>query len=327
MIFYFTIIAPLTFFLFRLITLSFSQSLFLLFILYCIIFLLRKLDRTDFFKEYTASALELKLTQEILYRTLLVEEFLLAHPFSGWFVLLFLTYLWIHFLILSQDVYNFFYWFFLLVYWYTLSYCRLRIVFLNDYSLNLYRGRSSFDWMDVLSAMATSLQLQVPIQNKIEKPSHSFSIIIPKRNMRGVSSKIVENPEVQRLAGTAATAAIAGAAAITAGVGSEVLDSGRQILATPEKNKVLALEKEVVLQEKYFDESCSEMNALPPHPTNEIAREIRSKCEERVAKAIVAKRDVSDQLAAARKALEESYPQASALTGDSLVEKVTNLFV
>jgi hypothetical protein len=304
MIFYFTIIAPFSFFLFRIFNFTLYQSLFLLFILYFIIYLLRKLDRTDFFKEYTCSLLELKFTQEILYRTLLLEDYLLAHPFSGWLVSLLLSYVWVNFLIINQDPSSLFYWFFLFMYWYALSYCRFRFAFLNDFNLNLYAGRSSFDWQDVIREIGNSLQFS--LNNRVQKSKHSFGNIIPKRNMHKAAGKVWENPEVQK---AAVTAASGGAVAIGVALVPVFQVAGEAIqynVSTPEKRNVLDAEKELSSATKTLENCVSKMNLLPQKPLDETALQTRKYCEANTAKAILAQDKALETLETNKTILAES---------------------
>lgn len=131
------------------------------------------------------------------------------------------------------------------------SYLRLRFKILNDYNLDLYKGRPAFSWSDVVVEMTRFTGL--PLQNRlVSKCNKTFYNIIPKRDMRTVAEKVIENPEAKKMIITT------GAAALAAGIAA-----ASDLFLTPEARALKKMEQLVKKAEEEQEKALRQLERFP----------------------------------------------------------------
>ncbi|GJP47537.1 hypothetical protein CLOM_g6719 [Closterium sp. NIES-68] len=151
----------------------------------------------------------------------------------------------------SPDPQQGIYWAVLTLHFYMILYFRLRWRILNDYQLDLYKGRPGFTWTDVILELTRFSGL--PIENKVQsKCNQTFYNIIPKRGMRKVAEKAMESPEVQKVVITSGVAAVAAGVAATS-----------DLLSTPEKRAIKEKEKILKSAEEEQQKASDQLEKFP----------------------------------------------------------------
>ena len=263
---------------------------------------LRYLEKEGHLNRYTTFLYNFYPLQIFIYNLLRLEEFLRENAVLGFTALTLSFWLilhgWIHPGINLTCTLSF------LLYFVGISYSRLRWNLLNDTYLNLYKGRDSFEWKDVILGMQTRVG---NINNRLNN-SVPFQYIPKRQASRAAVEKILENPEVQRVA-------IVGAVAVAAGAGAEVLVGAvfgfvRNILSSEEKQAVMAAKKELQRAEAQEAKALAK-NHLLQNPVTDEGMEGKSALEKESALAIKSRIHAQEVYIQAQQKFSESLSNTS----------------